>query len=236
MQPFVSVKDSFTNPLLIATVEDNKDPEFNYRVKVRIPRLHNDLITVEQLPWAARVDTTFMGIGDAQDLSHKVPEIGTQVLVLAVANDPNSLVYIGNLYKKTAQTPAGEDYLNTYGVYRKDGQFIGIDKIKKLFQMLFDGDINIDKVKDMTINVSNAVQITCQNATVNASSKVTLNTPETEMTGNLNVAGTINSQGKITSMAEVSANGGAVNLSTHVHQYEMGGTAAGQATTTTGSG
>lgn len=236
MQGFNDIDKSFFNPFFIGTVEDNKDPTFNYRIKVRIDKLHPSSITTEQLPWAARVDTAFMGISDSADLNHGIPEIGSSVLVLAVGNNINSLLYLGCLYKKTPQTPTSEDYLNTYGIYIQNGQFIGIDKIKKLFQMLYEGDINIDKVKNMTIKVSNAVSIECQTALVKASSKVTVDTPNTEMTGNLKVKGTIDSDGNITSKAEVAANGGAVTLSKHTHQYEMGGTAAGPNTTQPGKG
>ena len=215
MRNFFTNKNTFQNPLFIGTVEDNNDPTQNYRVKVRIDKLHSELITTEQLPWAARVDTAFMGMSDTADLNHKIPEIGSKVLLLAVGDDVNSLLYLGSLYKKTPQTPAAEDYLNTYGIYRPNGQFIGIDKIKKLFQMLFDGDINIDLIKEMTINVSNSVKITCQNANIKAT-KVTIDAPTTDMTGNLNV------KGNIKSMQEVSAMGGAVNLGTHTHIYSPG--------------
>lgn len=218
------------NPFFIGTVEDNNDPTFNYRIKVRIPDLHPATITTQQLPWAARVDTAFMGMSDTGDLDHKIPEVGSKVLILAIGNDLNSLLYLGCLYKKTNITPTSESYLNTYGVYRANGQFIGIDKIKKLFQMLFDGDINIDKVKNMTIKISNAVKIECQTANITAINSVTIDTPNTTMTGNLHV------NGNVVSDAEVSAKSGIVNLSTHTHMYEMGGTAAGTATTQPGLG
>lgn len=229
MQNFFRSDNHFENPFFIGTVEDNNDPTFNYRVKVRIETLHPNTITTAQLPWAARVDTAFMGINDDIDLSHKVPEIGSKVLVLAINNNINSLIYLGCLYKKTNNTPINENYLNSYGIYRKNGQFIGIDKIKKLFQLLFEGSIIIDKIQDMTINATNSISITCQNATVKAT-KVTVDAPNTDITGNLNVAG------NIVSAKEVSAKGGAVNLSTHTHMYEMGGTAAGTATTQPGKG
>lgn len=215
MHNFFKSDDHFENPFFIGTVEDNNDPTFNYRIKVRIEALHPDTITTTQLPWAARVDTAFMGINEDNDLSHKIPEIGSKVLVLAINNNINSLIYLGCLYKKTNNTPTNEDYLNSYGIYRKNGQFIGINKIKKLFQLLFDGSIIIDKIQDMTINVANGVSITCQNATVKAT-KVTVDAPNTNMTGNLNVAG------NIVSAKEVSAKGGAVNLSTHTHKYNPG--------------
>lgn len=235
MRSFFETECKFKNPFFIGTVEDNNDPTFSYRVKVRIDILHPATIKTENLPWAARVDSAFMGMSDSADLDHKVPEVGSKVLVLCIGNDINSLVYLGCLYKKTPQTPAAGPYLNTYGIYIKNGQFIGIDKVQKLFQMLFEGDVNIDKVTNMTIKVSNAVKIECQNANVKASS-VILDTPLTTMTGDLKVNGMIDADGNIKSAAEVSAKSGSVNLSTHTHQYEMGGTAAGPNTTQPGQG
>ncbi|MBR2245922.1 MAG: hypothetical protein IJ880_02650, partial [Bacilli bacterium] len=110
MKSFVQTDSHFENPFFIGTVEDNKDPTNNYRVKVRINILHPDNITTDQLPWAAKVDSSFMGI-DSSSILHSVPEVGSKVLVLAIGNDPNSLVYLGCLYKNTDSTPSGNDYL-----------------------------------------------------------------------------------------------------------------------------
>lgn len=201
MKPDITIDNHFENPLFVAKVEDNNDPTFNYRVKVRIPNLHpEDTITTEQLPWAARLDSSFMGIGDEQDLKHAIPEVGTQVLVLAIGNDINSLVYLGCLYKKTAQTPSDNKYLDTYGIYRKDGQFIGVDKIQKLFQMLFDGDIEIDKVHNMTIKIS---------------TKTTLECPATIITGDVRINGNLKVSEKIIGSTVQSIMGN--DLDKHVH-------------------
>ena len=229
MKAFFQVDDRLTNPLFIATVEDNNDPTFNYRIKVRIPNIHPNSITTSQLPWAARLCNSFMGIGDEQDLLHSVPEIGTQVLVLAVGNNLNSLVYLGNLYKKTAQTPSDNKYLNTYGIYRKDGQFIGIDKIQEVFKMLFEGDIEIDKVHNIKINARDNITVNSMNATITTSGQTTLTAtgnltvtaPISTFNGNIECTGMIHARGNINSDAEVGAMGGAVNLSTHTHEYVL---------------
>lgn len=222
MQGYSNINKKISNPLFIGTVEDNNDPTFNYRVKVRINELHPSSITTEQLPWAARVDTAFMGMSDSADLSHKIPEVGSKVLILAVGDDFNSLLYLGCIYKKTNQTPSGESYLNTYGVYRTDGQFIGIDKVKKLFQMLFDGDINIDKVKNINANVATNITIKCTNISVELAFMLAfvhstkIDCPSNEITGNLKVGGNVMADG------EVSAKSGSVNLSSHTHLYQPG--------------
>lgn len=236
MQGYSNINKKISNPLFIGTVEDNNDPTFNYRVKVRINELHPSSITTEQLPWAARVDTAFMGMSDSADLSHKIPEVGSKVLILVVGDDFNSLLYLGCIYKKTNQTPSGESYLNTYGVYRTDGQFIGIDKVQKLFQMLFNGDINIDKVKNINANVATNITIKCTNISVectNANVKANstkIDCPSNEITGNLKVGGNVMADG------EVSAKSGSVNLSSHTHQYVQPLHAAGNSNTTPGQG
>ena len=264
MRNLFKIDEHFECPFFIGTVEDNVDPTFNYRVKVRIDHLHPESVVTENLPWAARVDTAFMGVGDDQALNHAIPEVGTQVLLLPVGHNINSLVYLGSLYKKTAQTPQNESYTDSFGIYMRDGQFIGIEKIQKLFQMLFDGDINIDKVQNATIKIANNISVECKtvnvkvaevvnvecntanvkaaesstveckSATVKASDSVTLDTPNTSCTGKLNVSGTIDAGGNITSKAEVSANGGSVNLSTHTHTYNPG--PGGPTPTTPGQG
>ena len=212
MENFLPSEQEFTNPFFIGTVEDNKDPTFNYRIKVRIKGLHPDNISTANLPWAAKVDSSFMGMSDSAPLSHNVPEVGSKVLLIAVGNDPNSLLYIGMLYHKTPQTPAGGGYDGSYGIYMSGGQFIGIDKVTKAFQMIYEGHINIDKILDSTIKVSDFVNIECNTATIKCNT-ATVDAPTTHITGNVNVDGNIVAKG------EVSAKSGAVNLSTHTHPY-----------------
>jgi phage baseplate assembly protein gpV len=169
----VKKEDEYTrNPFYIATVEDNADPNNSYRVKVRIPEVHPESITTEELPWAGKVDMSFMGTGDTQDIHHSIPEVGTQVLVLAIQNNINSLIYLGCLYRKTPQTPEGEQYGGTYGVYRKDGQFIGVDKITSIFKMLFDGDIEVDRVNNIKIKAKNEINIECSMANITAKNDI----------------------------------------------------------------
>lgn len=134
--------ESFENPFFIGTVEDNKDPTFNYRVKVRIDQVHPNTVSTAELPWAAKVDTSFMGMGSSAEM-HAIPEVGSQVLVLAIGNNINSLVYLGCLYKKD-NTPGGDDYINNYGIYTKNGEFIGVEKIKGVFHMIWNGDLILD--------------------------------------------------------------------------------------------
>lgn len=189
MKSFVQTDSHFENPFFIGTVEDNKDPTNNYRVKVRINILHPDNITTDQLPWAAKVDSSFMGI-DSSSILHSVPEVGSKVLVLAIGNDPNSLVYLGCLYKNTDSTPSGNDYLNCYGIYDKNGNYIKLDKIQKLFELIFEGKININKITEMNITVNGNVNLTA---------------PTTNIKGNVDINGTLHVTQDISTDTEVKA-------------------------------
>lgn len=84
------------------------------------------------------------------------------------------------------------------------------------------------------ITANSKVMITAPEVEVVASTKVTLNTPQTNLTGNLSVAGnmaiegvstmkgSLTADGQITSHTQVTANG--INLSTHVHSgVQQGG-------------
>lgn len=206
----------------VGTVEDNKDPEYNYRVKVRIAKLHPDSISKENLPWAARVDSALMGIGDEQDLKHSVPEIGTSVLVITVNGDANSLLYLGSLYKKTPQTPTNDQYTDSYGIYRKDGQFIGIEKINKIFKMLYDGDIEVNKINNISIKAKEKINIECESATIKASSSFTIDTPDTKITGNVEIQGNADIKGTMHSP----------NYDSHGHPYTWGHEAGAGVTST----
>ena len=199
--------DNFENPFFVATVEDNNDPTFNYRVKVRIDQIHPKEIDTQHLPWAAKVDSSFMGIGSSTTL-HGVPEVGSQVLVLAVGNNINSLLYLGSLYKKD-NTPSNEDYLNCYGIYDKDGNYIKLNKIQKLLELIWAGKINIDKITEMNITVNGNVNLTANNTNITASNNT--------IKGNVSIDGTLNVTGLISGDADIRAGSGSVGLLTHTH-------------------
>lgn len=142
-------QNTFTNPFNIATIVDNVDPTNSYRVKVRVDVLH-DALQDADLPWAAKVDGSFLGF-DGSASMHSIPEIGTKVLVLFVNNEPNSILYLGTLQSNLSTTPGGADYSDTYGIYTKDGEFIGVNKMKKVMTALWKGDLKLDVEGNITI-------------------------------------------------------------------------------------
>ena len=215
--------ENFENPFFIGTVEDNNDPTFNYRVKVRIDQVHPNTVSTAELPWAAKVDTSFMGMGSSAEM-HAIPEVGSQVLVLAIGNNINSLLYLGCLYKKTNSTPTNNDYLNCYGIYDKDGNYIKLDKIQKLLELIWAGKINIDKITEMNITVNGNVNLTAKNTNIIASNNT--------IKGNVSIDGTLNVTGLISGDADIRAGGGSVGLLTHTHA----GVFPGPSSTLTGEG
>ena len=60
------------------------------------------------------------------------------------ANDPNCILYLGKLCAKEPTTPSGDDYFNNIGMYTKSGEFIGIEKIKGVFNAIWNGDYILD--------------------------------------------------------------------------------------------
>ena len=204
MKTFFPADDHFENPFFVGTVVSNNDPTSNYRVKVKIQGMHDD-ITDEHLPWAAKVDSSFMGMDSSTSL-HAVPEVGSKVLLLAVGNNINSLVYLGCLYKKSDTTPSGDDYLNSYGIYDKNGNYIKLDKVQKLLELVWAGKINIDKIQEMTITVNGNVNLTA---------------PTTNIKGNVKIDGTLDVTQDITTdtnvKAKIEVTAKATNLTTHTH-------------------
>ena len=208
MKPFFKTDEHFENPFFIGEVVDNKDPTFNYRVKVRINHLHDTITKDENLPWAAKVDSSFMGM-DSSSISHSVPEVGSKVLVLAVGDNINSLIYLGCLYKKTDSTPSGDDYINCYGIYDKNGNYIKLDKIQKLLELVWSGKININKIQEMNITVNGNVNLTAPTTNINGN---------VDITGTLHVSSDITTDTNVTASIEVTAGPAQTTLTKHTHQ------------------
>ena len=200
MKPFFPADDHFENPLFVGTVVNNNDPTFNYRIQVKITGLH-DNIEDSHLPWAAKLDSSFMGMDGSTSL-HSVPEKGSKVLLLAVGDNINSLVYLGCLYKKSSSTPSGDDYLNSYGIFDQNGNFIKLDKVQKLLQLVWAGKIDISKIEEITITVNGNVNLTAST---------------TNIKSNVKIDGTLDVTGMIKSEDDVRAQGGSIGLITHTH-------------------
>ena len=106
---------------------------------------------------------------------------------------------------------AGMSPLPTRDETYKDNAHIVDDKTYVVFNKDDSTGLYIETDKDLEITASGNVTVNCVEATVKASAKVTLDTPETACTGKLTVGGTIVAQGDVT--------GAGVSLKTHVHAH-----------------
>lgn len=94
-----------------ARVEYRQDPLQLGRVKVRLPQRHgipdvdDDAISVENLPWARRVN---IGVGGYDTGSFIIPPVGSYVWVMFEAGNPSKWVYFGGVDGKDSKE--GHDY------------------------------------------------------------------------------------------------------------------------------
>lgn len=75
------------------------DPEFYGRVRVHVTG-YTEGMALEDLPFARVIS----GLSSDLDISDSTAQIGTPVLMIALNNDPNSLVILGR-FKQRSQTP-----------------------------------------------------------------------------------------------------------------------------------
>lgn len=209
-------------PILHKKIPDNKLP-WAARVDRAFRGMFSDTPKPEEPTQKDSTNSTDKNVQDKKDESkeskkkippkfdHCVPEVGTKVLVLAIQNDVNSLVYLGALYKKTDYTPAdngdNSKYLETYGIYSNEGQFIGIDctgKEDNEIKVYFIGHVDVDKVKKITVNAEDDIKVTTkQNITIESTGSVDINI--INKNGNVNVESkTLNA--KVTESVKVECN------------------------------
>lgn len=81
-------------------VEFRADPLQLGRVKIRVPQLHGipnigeDALTVEQLPYARRMN---MGVGGYDTGNFIIPPVGSYVWIVFESGDPKKMVYLGGV-------------------------------------------------------------------------------------------------------------------------------------------
>lgn len=144
----------------------------NARVKVNVSGL-----TTDWLPWIVQ------RAGATRTWS--APRAGEQVVVLAPYGDTSQGVVLPSIYQDDHPAPAAsQDKEST--VY-PDGSTVEYDSASNT----------------LTVTVSGAgnVVVNCKQATVNADTSVTLNTPEANCTGNLTVAGVTTTGGLVSTGA-----------------------------------
>lgn len=128
---------------------------------------------------------------------------GEDVVCLFLGSGQEDGFIIGSLYAGEIKPP--EASLDRRTVVFSDDTRVCYDRQEHKLTVTIEGTEIVFNRQDGSITVPNAVTINCTTATVNASSSVTLDTPKTDVTGVLNVAGLITGKGGLA----VSGGGGA---------------------------
>lgn len=128
---------------------------------------------------------------------------GEDVVCLFLGSGQEDGFIIGSLYAGEIKPP--EASLDRRTVVFSDDTRVCYDRQEHKLTVTIEGTEIVFNRQDGSITVPNAVTINCTTATVNASSGITLDTPKTDVTGVLNVAGLITGKGGLA----VSGGGGA---------------------------
>lgn len=172
-----------------------------------------------------------------------MPDIGEDAIVLFFGEGQEDGVIIGSIYAGEVTPPESTEDRRT--VVFDDDTRVCYDRQEHKLTVTIEGTEIVFNRQDGSITVPNAVTINCTTATVNASSSVTLDTPKTDVTGVLNVAGLITGkdglavsggggggaavtvtgnmklQGQIEASSDVTAGG--ISLMKHKHQEQGDG-------------
>lgn len=134
---------------------------------------------------------------------YAMPDVGEDAIVLFFGEGQEDGVILGSIYAGEVTPPESTENRRT--VVFDDETRVCYDRQEHKLTVTIEGTEIVFNRQDGTITVPNAVTINCTTATVNASSGITLDTPKTDVTGVLNVAGLITGKGGLA----VSGGGGA---------------------------
>lgn len=134
---------------------------------------------------------------------YAMPDVGEDAIVLFFGEGQEDGVILGSIYAGEVTPPESTENRRT--VVFDDDTRVCYDRAEHKLTVTIEGTEIVFNRQDGSITVPNAVTINCTTATVNASSGITLDTPKTDVTGVLNVAGLITGKGGLA----VSGGGGA---------------------------
>ena len=134
---------------------------------------------------------------------YAMPDVGEDAIVLFFGEGQEDGVILGSIYAGEVTPPESTENRRT--VVFDDDTRVCYDRADHKLTVTIEGTEVVFNRQDGSITVPNAVTINCTTATVNASSGITLDTPKTDVTGVLNVAGLITGKGGLA----VSGGGGA---------------------------
>ena len=134
---------------------------------------------------------------------YAMPDVSEDAIVLFFGEGQEDGVILGSIYAGEVTPPESTENRRT--VVFDDDTRVCYDRAEHKLTVTIEGTEVVFNRQDGSITVPNAVTINCTTATVNASSGITLDTPKTDVTGVLNVAGLITGKGGLA----VSGGGGA---------------------------
>ena len=134
---------------------------------------------------------------------YAMPDVGEDAIVLFFGEGQEDGVILGSIYAGEVTPPESTENRRT--VVFDDDTRVCYDRAEHKLTVTIEGTEVVFNRQDGSITVPNAVTINCTTATANASSGITLDTPKTDVTGVLNVAGLITGKGGLA----VSGGGGA---------------------------
>lgn len=170
-----------------------------------------------------------------------MPDIGEDAIVLFFGEGQEDGVIIGSIYAGEVTPPESTENRRT--VVFDDDTRVCYDRQEHKLTVTIEGTEIVFNRQDGSITVPNAVTINCTTATVNASSSMTINSPDTHVTGTLtvdkmitgkgglavsggsgaavSVTGDMSLQGQIDASGDVTAGG--TSLMKHKHQEQGDG-------------
>lgn len=109
-------KPEYEGILFVGRVEDNEDPLFFERLRIRIPQIHDEFKKAE-LPWAIPRKQRVQGNKDGLIGTVDIPVVGSMMYISLQRGDPHFPIWEGAYLGEMAKLPEIllEDYPNLYG-------------------------------------------------------------------------------------------------------------------------
>ncbi|MGH1453431.1 MAG: type VI secretion system tip protein VgrG [Paracoccaceae bacterium] len=216
-QPAAAARQPGTGGLQIAKVmQVYDDPAGGGRIKVSIPLQGSDDGIWVRLasPYAgSSMGITFL------------PEVGDEVIVGFLGNDPNAPVVLGALHSAKRPMPfTPEEQNNVKSIVTRSSLTMGFDDDKKVITVTTPGGHSItlsDEAKEVALKDSNG------NAITMGESGISITTPKDlslSATGKLSISGDAGISAK--SPAQVTAEGGSISLTAETELSAEGGVSA----------
>lgn len=170
-----------------------------------------------------------------------MPDVGEDAIVLFFGEGQEDGVIIGSIYAGEVTPPESTENRRT--VVFDDDTRVCYDRQEHKLTVTIEGTEIVFNRQDGSITVPNALTINCTDCTVNATSSMTINSPNTHVTGTLtvdkmitgkgglavsggsgaavSVTGDMNLQGQVDASGDVKAGG--ISLMNHVHTEQGDG-------------